>query len=903
MFLNRKIILLICSLAVIGLFFPVGFLNASNTINYQGRLLEQATGYPVADSSYSLQFTFYDQATGGNNLWTETRSVSTYNGLFSVMLGASTTLDGVDFSQDIWLGVKVGADSEMTPRRILGTVPKAFEAEHLGGLTADDFLKLGTTTASTTESLISIYQEGVGDILRLYGTSSEPLVTVNAEGRMSIGTTTAQEMLNIEGNILVHGDARLIGPLIVGDGTSDDQALITVNVDPVKYSAGLPNWFWSENFAGSGVGGFAFKVPTTTAYMGVFGDSEVGIFAASDDPDNGISSLVLYAGDNSDISTSSLWVISKWGDSFSSSNALTERYIDHRVTSTEFMTQMVSPDGQRGFWVNNGDYRERDPEDLRLAILDNYVFNSTLSVGGMGNMDNDKLKVYGTSTMRNIFPDQDAYYNLGSSTKRWGDIYTNGFQGTQGSFQNLFVSDQIYVSDIYPFPGATSTLFHSNILPGTTTTYNLGSSDYRWKDIWTEAINIGTSTWRMTTSGDGSLSFSDSSTSTELFSLSTEGNMLVSGTNTAQNFVSTGWNSRFGTTNQYWQVEELNLGGTGIFPILTAYSDSTVLGNVGAIANNMIIFDKANLGEVALFFSANNLSAIGRLKYDSGDNKFIFTEDNTNSTNVKIIGTLDIQETGNYSTLGFIGDTYEAYAYLDHSDGKFYFNGATSFNFDNDLIVSGAGTSTFAGDLTVTGDAYVQSLTETSDFLLKTNIEDLGYGLEDIMKLRPVSFDFLSNDRQNIGFIAQEVKDIIPEVVSGHEGSYGIRYSVLTALLTKGIQEMDYSIFEEEKETSTLGRFGTSVKEVLNKLGLSVKDGIVRAKEFISDKITTKQLCLKGDDGEVICIDKSDLKGLLQDSGQTYYSSPSSGESTEGEGESTEGEPVEGEEVINSDNT
>ncbi|HDQ16506.1 MAG TPA: hypothetical protein ENN31_00030, partial [Candidatus Vogelbacteria bacterium] len=258
MFLNRKIILLICSLAVIGLFFPVGFLNASNTINYQGRLLEQATGYPVADSSYSLQFTFYDQATGGNNLWTETRSVSTYNGLFSVMLGASTTLDGVDFSQDIWLGVKVGADSEMTPRRILGTVPKAFEAEHLGGLTADDFLKLGTTTASTTESLISIYQEGVGDILRLYGTSSEPLVTVNAEGRMSIGTTTAQEMLNIEGNILVHGDARLIGPLIVGDGTSDDQALITVNVDPVKYSAGLPNWFWSENFAGSGVGGFAF---------------------------------------------------------------------------------------------------------------------------------------------------------------------------------------------------------------------------------------------------------------------------------------------------------------------------------------------------------------------------------------------------------------------------------------------------------------------------------------------------------------------------------------------------------------------------------------------------------------------------------------------------------------------
>ena len=145
MSLNKKIILLICSFAVIRLLVPVGVLNASNTINYQGRLLEQATGYPVADSTYNIDFTFYDASTGGSSLWTESRSVDTYNGLFSIMLGASTSLASVDFSQDIWLGVKVGTDSEMTPRRPLGTVPKAFEASRLGGLTADEFLKVGTT--------------------------------------------------------------------------------------------------------------------------------------------------------------------------------------------------------------------------------------------------------------------------------------------------------------------------------------------------------------------------------------------------------------------------------------------------------------------------------------------------------------------------------------------------------------------------------------------------------------------------------------------------------------------------------------------------------------------------------------------------------------------------------------
>ncbi|MEW5907865.1 MAG: hypothetical protein AB1643_01645 [Patescibacteria group bacterium] len=47
-------------------------------------------------------------------------------------------------------------------------------------------------------------------------------------------------------------------------------------------------------------------------------------------------------------------------------------------------------------------------------------------------------------------------------------------------------------------------------------------------------------------------------------------------------------------------------------------------------------------------------------------------------------------------------------------------------------------------------------------------------------------------------------------------------------------------------------------------LGVAISEGVVKAKEFIAEKITTKKLCLEGDDNEAICIDKNQLKALLE---------------------------------------
>lgn len=107
-------------------------------INYQGKLTD-ATGIPVANGSYDAVFKIYDASSGGTLLWTGTHTTANSNpltvtgGIFSTLLGSGTgnTLN-IDFSTDTYyLGVTIGADAEMTPRKRIGAVPQAFNAKNL----------------------------------------------------------------------------------------------------------------------------------------------------------------------------------------------------------------------------------------------------------------------------------------------------------------------------------------------------------------------------------------------------------------------------------------------------------------------------------------------------------------------------------------------------------------------------------------------------------------------------------------------------------------------------------------------------------------------------------------------------------------------------------------------------
>lgn len=105
--------------------------EAPRLINYQG-LLTDAGGEPL-NGDYSMTFAIYDDSvlsTPVNVLWQEIHtSVTVTNGLFNVLLGSSTPLSSVQFTDTArYLGIKVGADPEITPRSHFTTSAYSFQS-------------------------------------------------------------------------------------------------------------------------------------------------------------------------------------------------------------------------------------------------------------------------------------------------------------------------------------------------------------------------------------------------------------------------------------------------------------------------------------------------------------------------------------------------------------------------------------------------------------------------------------------------------------------------------------------------------------------------------------------------------------------------------------------------------
>jgi len=104
------------------------------------------------------------------------------------------------------------------------------------------------------------------------------------------------------------------------------------------------------------------------------------------------------------------------------------------------------------------------------------------------------------------------------------------------------------------------------------------------------------------------------------------------------------------------------------------------------------------------------------------------------------------------------------------------------------------------GDSNVTVIEGQVAFTNVSDRRLKDNIQETKYGLNEILKLKPVHYTLKSNGLEQLGFIAQDVKPLIPEAVIGLEGNIekgetlGITYSLLIPVLTKAIQQQQQII-------------------------------------------------------------------------------------------------------------
>jgi hypothetical protein len=103
-------------------------------------------------------------------------------------------------------------------------------------------------------------------------------------------------------------------------------------------------------------------------------------------------------------------------------------------------------------------------------------------------------------------------------------------------------------------------------------------------------------------------------------------------------------------------------------------------------------------------------------------------------------------------------------------------------------------------NLNVYDDITAFATYHSSDINLKKNINTLTNCYDVVNDLNPVGFKWIKNNKENVGFIAQEVEQVIPSIVSDNDKYKAIAETKIIAYLVGAIQELDKELKELEKE-------------------------------------------------------------------------------------------------------
>lgn len=128
---------------------------------------------------------------------------------------------------------------------------------------------------------------------------------------------------------------------------------------------------------------------------------------------------------------------------------------------------------------------------------------------------------------------------------------------------------------------------------------------------------------------------------------------------------------------------------------------------------------------------------------------------------------------------------------------------------EDGIVPGGDGDLTLGSSSHRWSEVYATNGTiQTSDRRLKTGIDALSYGLEEVLRLDPVSYrwkeassDDTTRGERHLGLVAQEVQKVVGEVVeepASSDGYLGMNYAELVPVLVRAIQEQQ-EIIERQK--------------------------------------------------------------------------------------------------------
>lgn len=240
------------------------------------------------------------------------------------------------------------------------------------------------------------------------------------------------------------------------------------------------------------------------------------------------------------------------------------------------------------------------------------------------------------------------------------------------------------------------------------------------------------------------------------------------------------------------------LNNSAMGPASTAMGENTEAGGSNSISFglNVVVNGPQSIGGGKGYDSSNNILV-------SGKSSFAFLEQTTNSGYVGVMGDNSVVLGGIDHNISLDGNRS---AILGGS------NNTVSSSVVNSVILGGSNITANNSDTTYVPDLIIDGLVSVSDLQtdvngklidgasdisLKTNVKTLETALDKILNLRGVSFNWVESanmgEGENFGLIAQEVKEVIPNIVKSRvkdENHLTLDYKALIPWIIEAIKEL-----------------------------------------------------------------------------------------------------------------
>lgn len=817
----------------------------STEFTYQGNLTSSGS---AATGNHDFEFGLFDAISGGSQVGSTiaVNGVSVTGGIFSVKLDFGNQFPGTGRFLEIRVRTAgSGAFTTLSPRQALNSAP--YSIKSISAANADN-ANTATTAANISNPLAGDVtgSQSTTTVVRLRGRNVSSALPNNGQVLKYNTTNTQWEPANDE---TASGGGGTITGVAAGAGLSGGGT--TGNVAVAIATGGITNTMLADGLittpkiADGSVtpSKLVGTVPVNRGGTGLAVSGTAGYYLRSDGT-NWVSSAIqgsdIPAGSSSYIQNQSAAPQSSSNFSISGSGSATSfnatnqyniggfRVLSIAGVDNVFLGQFAGAGNTTG---SANTFIGRNAGDSNTTGLNNSFFGKNAGQANSGGSNNSFFGSFAgqanTASLNSFFGDSSGFSNLTGSNNAFfgwssgGGNTTGGsnsFFGSSAGQANVTGSDNAFfgrsagaanTAGNNSFFGSTAgdantsgfgNSFFGYSAGGANTTSNFSS--YFGVSAGAGATGEGNSIFGAQ-AGGGAISGSDNSFFGRLAaqaSVSGNGNAFFGGYSGAAT-TSGGFNSFVGTS----------AGSTN-----SIGARNTVIGSFADVATSSLTNATA-IGANSTVSASNSLvlgSISGVNGADSNVNVGIGITFPTTALQVVDVGgangTVRIGSnaaaSAGQSRKLLFGDSTFVYVGEEDADDRlvlkgsqvrFKATGSVSPDVDNSIPLGAAAnrwTAVFAVNGTI----------QTSDARLKKNIHNLNYGLGQLMKLRPVSFDWKNtpNAKTNLGFLAQEVEQVIPEaIVKGDDQNHtlGMNYSELLPVVIRSVQQQQQQIADQLK--------------------------------------------------------------------------------------------------------